>query len=92
MTQDSTEYRYRRSAKDRGIEEEWCLTSVTISEREKGIPKTAVITIRSIDNIIKDEEDKRHLRMAQSLANMSDGFFIYRAMDDERILSRIRLL
>lgn len=84
--QDSTEYRYRRSAKDSGIADEWCLTSVTISEREKGIPKTAVITIRSIDNIIKDEEEKRHLRMAQSLANMSDGFFIYRAVDDERIL------
>ena len=86
MNQDSTEYRYRRSAKDYGIEDEWCLTSVTISEREKGTPKTAVITIRSIDTIIKDEEDKRHLRMAQSLANMSDGFFIYRAIDDERIL------
>lgn len=86
MTQDSTEYRYRRSAKDCGIEDEWCLTSVTISERERGVPKTAVITIRSIDNIIKDEEEKRHMRMAESLANMSDGFFIYRAMDDERIL------
>ena len=84
--QDSTEYRYRRSAKDSGIADEWCLTSVTISEREKGIPKTAVITIRSIHNIIKDEEEKRHLRIAQSLANMSDGFFIYRAVDDERIL------
>jgi PAS domain S-box-containing protein len=86
MNQDSTEYRYRRSAKDSGIADEWCLTSVTVSEREKGIPITAVVTIRSIDNIIKEEEEKRHLRMAQSLANMSDGFFIYRAIDDERIL------
>ncbi len=78
------EYRYRRRSKD--IEDEWCLTSITISERDNGIPKTAVITIRSIDNIIKEEEDNRQMRMAESLANMSDGFFIYRAMEDERIL------
>ncbi len=83
-TQNSVEYRYRRRSKD--IEDEWCLTSITISERDNGIPKTAVITIRSIDNIIKEEEDNRQMRMAESLANMSDGFFIYRAMEDERIL------
>lgn len=84
LTQNSVEYRYRRSAKD--IEDEWCLTSISVSERENGIPKTAVITIRSIDNIIKEEEEKRQMRMAESLASMSDGFFIYRAIEDERIL------
>jgi len=83
-TQNSVEYRYRRSSKD--IEDEWCLTSVTVSERENGVPKTAVITIRSIDSIMKEEEQRRQVRMAESLANMSDGFFIYRAMEDERIL------
>ncbi len=82
--QNSVEYRYRRSAKD--IADEWCLTSVTVSERENGIPKTAVITIRSIDAIMKEEENRRQLRMAESLANMSDGFFIYRAKEDEKIL------
>ncbi len=82
--QSSVEYRYRRRAKD--MAEEWCLTSIMVSERENGFPKTAVITIRSIDAIMKEEEERRQLRMAESLANMSDGFFIYRAMEDEKIL------
>lgn len=84
MTKSSVEYRYRRSAKD--VDDEWCLTSVTVSERENGVPKTAVITIRSIDSIIKEEEEKRQARMVESLASMSDGFFIYRALEGEKIL------
>ncbi len=84
LTQNSVEYRYRRSA--RGVDDEWCLTSVSVSERKNGIPKTAVITIRSIDAIMKEEEERRQSRMAESLASMSDGFFIYRAMEDEKIL------
>ncbi len=83
-TQDSVEYRYRRSAGD--IPDEWCLTSVTICEREDGVPKTAVMTIRSIDAIMREEEEDLQIRMAESLANMSDGFFIYRALGDERLL------
>ncbi len=86
LTQDSTEYRYRRSAKDKGIDKEWCLTSITVSEREDGLPKTAVLTIRSIDAIIKEEEDRRRLHMAESLASMSDGFLIYRAVNEQQIL------
>ena len=35
---------------------------------------------------MKREEEQRHMRIADSLASMSDGFFIYRAMEDERIL------
>ena len=83
-TQNSVDFRYRRRGPD--TPDEWCLTSVTISERENGKPKTAVITIRSIDNIIKEEEERRQARMAESLASMSDAFFIYRAVEDERIL------
>lgn len=82
--QNSVEYRYRRNTGEEG--DEWCLTSVTVSERENGVPKTAVITIRSIDAIMKEEENRRQMRMAESLASMSDGFFIYRAMKDEKIL------
>ncbi|MBD5252749.1 MAG: hypothetical protein HDS51_00760, partial [Barnesiella sp.] len=63
------EYRYRRSAKD--VPDEWCLTSVIISERENGVPKTAVMTIRSIDAIIRDEAQQWHARTAETLANMS---------------------
>lgn len=83
-TQNSVEYRYRRCTKE--SPDEWCLTSVTINERKKGVPLTAVMTIRSIDNIIREEEEHRQVRMAESLANMSDAFFIYRAVEDERIL------
>lgn len=83
-TQDSVDYRYRRSGKE--SPDEWCLTTVTISEREKGKPKTAVITIQSIDKIMREEEERRRERMVETLANMSDAFFIYRAIEDERIL------
>ena len=83
-SQNSVEYRYRRMKKDGEIE--WFLTSVTISERGNGQPRTAVITIRSIDAIMKEEEERRQSRMAESLAKMSGGFFIYRAIEDERIL------
>jgi PAS domain S-box-containing protein len=84
QNQNSVDYRYRRSSKENP--DEWCLTSATICEREDGKPKTAVITIQSIDRIIKEEEEARQARMVQSLASMSDAFFIYRAMEDERIL------
>ncbi len=82
--QNSVEYRYRRCTRE--SPDEWCLTSVTIDECKKGVPLTAVMTIRSIDNIIREEAEQRQVHMAESLANMSDAFFIYRALEDERIL------
>lgn len=84
QTENSVEYRYRRSGPE--SPDEWCLTTVTISEREEGRPKTAIITIRSIDKLMREEEEHHQERMAESLANMSDAFFIYRAVKDERIL------
>ena len=78
------EHRYRRCTK--GNPDEWCLTTITINERERGRPKTAVVTVRSIDKIIKEDEERRQGYMARTLANMSDAFFIYRAMKDEDIL------
>lgn len=84
QTQNSVDYRYRRSSKENP--DEWCMTSVIISERENGEPKTAVIAIQSIDKIMKEEEERRQQRMAESLANMSDAFLIYRAAENERIL------
>ncbi len=83
-TQNSVDYRYRRSSRE--CPDEWCLTSVTISERENEKPKTAVITVQSIEKIMREEEERQQERMAESLANMSDAFFIYRAIEDERIL------
>lgn len=84
-TQDSVEYRYRR--KMQGAADEWCITNFTVSERSrKGVPKTAIATVRSIDALMREEEEKRRQNMAATLANMSDGFFIYRATDNEKIL------
>lgn len=82
--QDTVEYKYRRSAPNG--EEEWCITNITVSEREHGEPKTAIVTIRSIEALMRDEEERRKQHMAESLANMSDGFFVYRATGDEQIL------
>lgn len=83
-TKDSIEYRYQR--RNSQGEEEWCLTSITISDREGGVPKTALITIRSIEDLIQEEEQHRQQNMVKSLANMSDGFFVYSALEEMRIL------
>ena len=82
--QDTIEYKYRRSAKN--VPEEWCLTSITVSERENGMPKTAIMVIRSIDALMREKENQRKQHLAESLGNMSDGFFIYRAVGDEKVL------
>ena len=82
--QDTVEYKYRRSGKN--VPEEWCLNSITVSERENGVPKTAIMVIRSIDALMREKEDEKRAHMAESLGSMSDGFFIYRAVDGEKIL------
>lgn len=81
---DTAEYKYRRSVD--GIGEEWCLTTISVSERENGEPKTAIATIRSIEALMREREDDRNRSMAQALSRMSDGFFIYRATENEKIL------
>lgn len=83
--QEATEYAYQRNTN--GIHDEWCLTSLTVSEREAdGTPTTAIMVIRSIDTLMRESADKRKQRLAESLANMSDGFFIYQAEGNEKIL------
>lgn len=84
MTQDSIEYRYLRTAPDGG--QEWCITTFTVSTRENGVPKTVLVTIRSIEAFLQEEEEQRRENMAKTLANMSDGFLIYQADDKETIL------
>lgn len=81
---DSIELRYRRSAPD--TPDEWCLTTIKVSERENGVPKTAVMVIKSIESLLREEERKRGRNMAEALANMAEGFFIYRASGDGEIL------
>lgn len=82
--EDSVYYRYRRSTEE--SPDEWCLVNVMVSERKDGKPVTAVMTVQSIDKQIKREEEQRQKRIADTLASMSDGFFVYQAMGDERIL------
>ena len=84
QTQNSVSCRYRRSSKE--SPDEWCETVVTVNERDNGRPKTAVVTIQSIDHIIRAEEEHRRERMAESLASMSDAFFVYQDMEGERLL------
>lgn len=85
LKQDAIEYKYRRSVKPTG--EEWCLTTATVSERQPdGTPKTATITVRSIEALMREREDRKRQNMAEMLANMSDGFFVYRADAEEKIL------
>ena len=81
---DSIEYKYKRSIEPVG--EEWCLVTISVSERKAGIPKTATITIRSIEVIMREREDEKRQKIAQMLANMSDGFFVYNAAHDEKIV------
>ena len=82
--QDTVELRYRRAT--RYSPDEWCVTTITVSERENGKPKTAVITIRSIDRMIREEQQKRQENMVATLANMSDAFFVYSAEEGEKML------
>lgn len=82
--QDSVEYKYLRRAADGN--EEWCLTSFSVCERKDGHPKTVTMAIRSIEHLIREEEMRRRENMAATLAEMSEGFFIYRATEDAQIL------
>lgn len=82
--QDTVEYKYRRSVN--GVGEEWCLTSINVCERKNGMPKTAIITIRSIEALMREKEERKHQNMAEVLATMSDGFFVYEATHNEKIL------
>ena len=82
--QDSVEYKYKRRVPDGGME--WCITTFTIAERKDGIPKTATMTIRSIESIMRENENNKRKNMAAMLETMSDGFFIYIAEGDERIV------
>lgn len=84
MTNDTIEHRYLRLAPDG--HEECCLTSITVGERRDGIPVTAVIMIRSIENLVKEDQEKRLKNLAQTLTYMEEGFFIYKAGADKKIL------
>lgn len=82
---DSVEYKYKRRVEDGGLE--WCITTFSVSERKKdGAPKTAIMTIRSIESIMREKESNKRKNMSAMLETMSDGFFIYMADGDEHLL------
>jgi PAS domain S-box-containing protein len=81
---DSVEYKYKRSIYPAG--EEWCVTTVTVSKREDGIPKTATMTIRSIESLMREKENEMHMDTTKILETMAGGFFTYLADGDERML------
>ena len=81
---DSVEYKYKRRVPDGGME--WCITTFTVAERKDGIPKTATMTIRSIESIMREKESNKRKNMAAMLETMSDGFFIYMADGDEHLV------
>lgn len=82
--QDMIEYKYKRRVQDGGLE--WCITSFTVSERDGEIPKTATMTIRSIESIMREKESNKRKNMSSMLETMSDGFFIYLAEGEEKLL------
>lgn len=84
QTQDSVSFRYRRCTRQNP--DEWCLTTVAVTKREQGKPTTAVLTIRSIDKMVKEDQKQREEHMVETLATMSDAFFIYRAEGNEKLL------
>ncbi len=79
IEKDSIEYKYRRRINEA---EEWCLTTFTVSERgEDGVPKTVLITIRSIEAMMRERQYKKHQDMTNMLTSIEEGFFVYRAND-----------
>ena len=85
IKKDSVEYKYKRAVKPNG--EEWCQTTISVSERqEDGTPKTATITIRSIEALMREKEDHKRQNMAAMMATMSEGFLVYEAQEGERLL------
>lgn len=81
---NSVECKYRRSMEPAG--EEWCVTTITVSERKNGIPQSATLTVRSIESLMREKESSVRRKMAKVLETMSDGFFIYFADGEKKIL------
>ncbi len=86
MGKNSVEYQYRRRKED-GLME-WCATSVTVSERVEGIPVTVVMCIRSVDHIIKKEEQQKTILenalLSANQANEAKTVFLTNMSHDMR--------
>ena len=64
---DFIQYRYRRLNSNK--EYEWCLNDFSVCKRKDGVPVSAIMAIKSIDNVMKTEESlKAELREAVTIA------------------------
>ncbi len=86
MGKNSVEYQYRRRKEGGGME--WCATSVTVSERIEGIPVTVVMCIRSVEHIIKKEEQQKTILenalLSANQANEAKTVFLTNMSHDMR--------
>ncbi len=72
MDKEYIEYRYKRY--DENKKPYWCLTSFMVEERENGIPKVAIMAIRSIQDILENaEEQKKKLEDALAKAKNANN-------------------
>lgn len=72
--QDTAEYVYRRSTD--GMEDEWCLTTVTVSERdEQGMPVIGILVIRSVDTLMWETEELKKRYITETSGTVSEGRF-----------------
>ncbi len=82
--EESIECKYQRSVN--GVGEEWCMTTINVCGREEdGTPKTAIMTIRSIEALMREKAMKKRQAMTEMLTTMSDGFLAYLAQEGEQI-------
>lgn len=72
MEKDYIQYMYKR--RDESGEIYWCTACFTAGEKENGVPKTAFMTIKSIQDIMDSaEEQKKMLESALERANNANN-------------------
>lgn len=74
MTKDSIEMQYKRFRKNKY---QWFLTTIIANKKVDGIPKEVVISIRNIDSLIEENENrKRTLEIIDSLSKDYETVFV----------------
>ena len=83
---DVVEFRYIRNMPEGG--EEWCAASVTVNERQDGVPVSVVIGVRSIEQLIRSEERQnailRDALLQAQQANAAKNMFLANMSHDIR--------
>lgn len=81
-SKNTVEMRYKR--KTTGDKYEWCLTSFVVREREEGEVKTAIMTIRSIEDVIENELKLQEALAQAQYANKAKNIFLSNMSHDIR--------